>query len=463
MSAPPASVSLDLLTRAILDREPFIAVIGDQAHDLAAVLDAASRAMAERAVRFVRVGGGPSTPLAVGEVIRALGGDEPADDGEEVAERVLQALTRRLDGEDQVVLAVERAETLQPQVLSFLQLLPAIRKNGSPLLQVLFAGRPDFWTLLDQEAFRALRNQLATCVTVARTEQRALVPVRMVPVSEAPPRDRAVRRRRLATGLACAAAVVGLGFVVYGFFYRGLPYELAAISRPPVQAAPQPIPSASPTPAPAAPPAAAKPAASPSDAPPPDSRPAPVPATQTADAAASTAAPAPSEPAPAPAVAASPAGGDRERLRHEFDAFLDQSGAAAGLTEAQRGLLFEQYVARRGAAAPATDPSAAPRAPPATIRRVVIHYPARSGAAEAEAARLRSVLRPDAERTELRAVSAAAREPVIRYFFADDEAAAMQVAADLRGTGGGWRVEDFTAHRPRPSRGTVEVWLPQPE
>jgi hypothetical protein len=52
---------------------------------------------------------------------------------------------------------------------------------------------------------------------------------------------------------------------------------------------------------------------------------------------------------------------------------------------------------------------------------------------------------------------------VIRYFFVEDEAAAKEVAAELHGTGAAWRVEDFTAHRPRPSRGTVEVWLPEPE
>jgi hypothetical protein len=169
--------------------------------------------------------------------------------------------------------------------------------------------------------------------------------------------------------------------------------------------------------------------------------------------------PAPSEPAPAQAVATNPAGEDRQRLRREFDAFLDQSNAAAGLTETQRALLFRQYVARRVATAPA----AAPRAPPVTIRRVVIHYPARSGPGEAEAARLQSVLRPNAEQAELRAVSDAAREPVIRYFFVEDEAAAKEVAADLHVTGADWRVEDFSAHRPRPSRGTVEVWLPEPE
>jgi hypothetical protein len=95
-----------------------------------------------------------------------------------------------------------------------------------------------------------------------------------------------------------------------------------------------------------------------------------------------------------------------------------------------------------------------------TVRRVVINYAGRSG--EADATRLQTVLRPNAEAAETRLVPEGSREPVIRYFFVEDEPAANAVAADLRGTGADWHVQDFTTQRSKPSRGTVEVWLPEP-
>jgi hypothetical protein len=73
------------------------------------------------------------------------------------------------------------------------------------------------------------------------------------------------------------------------------------------------------------------------------------------------------------------------------------------------------------------------------------------------------MLGPDAELVETRAGKHDAREPVIRYFFVEDAAAAKAVAADLRGSGVEWHVQDSTADRPRPSKGTVEVWLSEPD
>ncbi|HST75334.1 MAG TPA: hypothetical protein VLJ20_08180 [Acetobacteraceae bacterium] len=458
MRPPSHAPSLDLLTHAVLDREPFIAVIGDQAGDLAAVLDATSDALAERAVRFVRVRGGPSAPLTVAEVVRTVGEEEDGDGANDAA-RVVRALTRRHGDEEQVVLAVEHAETLQPQVLAFLQLLPAIRTDGSPILQVMFAGRADFWTLLDGEAFRPLRDQLATCVTIPRAERSA-----------APLASDAQRRGRVVVAglLVCAAAiVVGFGLVGYDFFYRRMPYQSAAVRQPVERAAPEPIPAAAaapaappPTEAPPAdtPPAVVAPAAAPSAAPAPasDVTAAALAPTPPAEAAPAMA-PVPAEPNAAPVIAASPQAQDRERLRREFDAFLDQS-AAARLSEAQRELLFEQYLARRGVPAPVAQDQR-----PGPAGRVVIHYPAGSASGAAEAVRLQSKLRADAEQSETRPVSHAPQEPVIRYFFAEDAATAETIAADLHGSGANWHVQDFTANRPRPARGTVEVWLPEPE
>lgn len=476
MSASLDNASPDRLARAVLHRQPFIALIGEDEGDIAAVLDAASVALQERAIRIVRPAASPSMALTVDEVIRALGGDEQTED-EGAAERVLLALTRRRGDENQVVLVVERAETLQPRVLSFLRLLPAIRTPNSPTLQVLFAGRPDFWALLDEEPFRPLRDQIgSSAVVIPSAEEPGATPA-----GGDPPSDQAMLGRRVAVVLlASVVALVGLGWAGYDFFYRAIPYEFEVVPRPTAQhAAPptavaastpattghgdQPATVAAATPLIAAPPASSAPpaAALPDSVPVSEDTSIAAPASQMAEAA--------SEPStstqssPEDTSTSGPSADDRERLRREFDAFLNQS-AAARLTEGQRELLFKQYMARRHdpVSLAAVAPAGGSRAG-ATAGHVVIHYPAGSGWGAAEADRLRAMLGPEAEQVETRAGNRDPREPVIRYFFVEDAAAANAVAADLRATGVDWHVKDATADRPRPSRGTVEVWLSEPE
>jgi hypothetical protein len=463
MSASLDSASPDRLTRAVLSRQPFTALIGEDEDAIAAVLDAATVALQERAVRVVRPTAGPAMTLTVDEVIRALGGDEQMED-EGAAERVLLALTRRRGDEDQVVLVVEHAATLQPRVLSFLRLLPAIRTPESPMLQVLFAGRPDFWLLLDQEPFRPLRDQIGGSVVVISSVDAPCA----TPAGGDPPSDQVMLGRRVAAVLlASVVALVGLGWAGYDFFYRALPYEFEVVPRPVAQHAPAPTAAAAPTTASTGhdvhPSAAAPASATASSGTIPASQDTSIsaPAGQMAEAAVDPSTS--TQSAPATTATSGPPGDDRERLRREFDAFLDQS-AAARLTEAQRELLFEQYMARHH-----TPVSVAAVVPAGGLHtgtaagHVVIHYPAGSGWGAAEADRLRAMLGPDAEQVETRVGNHDAREPVIRYFFVEDAAAANAVAADLRATGVDWHVKDSTAERPRPSRGTVEVWLSEPE
>jgi len=47
---------------------------------------------------------------------------------------------------------------------------------------------------------------------------------------------------------------------------------------------------------------------------------------------------------------------------------------------------------------------------------------------------------------------------VVRYYHADDAAAAARLAGRL---GRGWAIQDFRAHEPAPPPGTLEIWLPE--
>ena len=62
---------------------------------------------------------------------------------------------------------------------------------------------------------------------------------------------------------------------------------------------------------------------------------------------------------------------------------------------------------------------------------------------------------------ETRRVAGTPDRPSIRYFHPGDEPVAHQVAARMAGAGLVWTLQDFSTFVPRPSRGTIEVWLPR--
>lgn len=93
--------------------------------------------------------------------------------------------------------------------------------------------------------------------------------------------------------------------------------------------------------------------------------------------------------------------------------------------------------------------------------RVVIHMPAGSEASVALSAHLLASLGSHPGTVELRRVAETPTRPSIRYFYAEDEPVARQVAARMTDTGLLWTLRDFSTFLPRPSRGTIEIWLPR--
>lgn len=105
----------------------------------------------------------------------------------------------------------------------------------------------------------------------------------------------------------------------------------------------------------------------------------------------------------------------------------------------------------------ATPPAAAAtRAPlsPAPLRIVVHHLASRGDAAM----RLVRPLAGAGDEVEFRTVSATPDRAVVRYFLPQDRTAAERLAGRL---GSRWAVQDLTRYRPRPSQGTLEIWLPR--
>ena len=63
--------------------------------------------------------------------------------------QLIRSIAARRDNETRVVLVIEQAETLHPDVLRFFGATAALFPDGTPKLQILFVGRPEFRQLLD--------------------------------------------------------------------------------------------------------------------------------------------------------------------------------------------------------------------------------------------------------------------------------------------------------------------------
>ncbi len=283
--------------------------------------------------------------------------------------------------------------------------------------------------------------------------------VRAEPGGDLSPRRRGALLPALLTLVVLAALATGAFFGLRSVFYRDVPARPALASlRPaepqspatvPLAAPPQPSPPQS---SPATPPPKAVAPALTTAAPPPATPPAAIEPDST-----------PSSPPTLPSVITPPSvANSPARLRREFDAFLLNSGlGAATLSEAQRGALFDEFLAWRARNA-STPPAAAPA--PATAEpppRVVIHVPAGSTDAEAVSKGLVADLRPRPGMVETREVADTPGRPTIRYYHPEDESLAWDTATRMKGSGLSWAVQDFSTFRPSPSRGTIEVWLPR--
>jgi hypothetical protein len=142
--------------------------------------------------------------------------------------------------------------------------------------------------------------------------------------------------------------------------------------------------------------------------------------------------------------------------RRELDRSPTASGRAkADLIEVQRGGLFNQAAGWRshGLATP-------PVPPPFSEGRIVIHYRGSSSRGTDMANRVAAAAGPLAARVQTRAVAGTPSAPEIRFFHPEDEARARQLAGTLHGLEARWDIRSFSAFRPSPSVGTIEVWVP---
>ncbi len=350
------------------------------------------------------------------------------------ARRIARTIAERHRSETSVILLITQAETLHSKTLRLLQAMaPYFAEHGAPTLQVVFVGRPAFRSLLDGRGMTPLREALGLPASIefpqSSSDDRVSVssavndqPERPEPAPATPP---APFLKPGGAALASASAPetprrsISVRWLLL-FAVVLMAIGLASLSIPnisdrnvPARTVPVDVPPAEPQPR-----SEADPAASPS----------------------------PHAPASDPSVPPTP----MTPLPVPAPKLVSPGRVVPSIT-------------------------VAPALPPALLRqshgdsatfatldpRIVIHVPAGSEGAAALSAHLLASLSPRPGTVEARRVPDTPNRPTIRYFHPEDEPTARQVAAWMADTGLPWTLRDFSTFQPRPSRGTIEVWLPR--
>ncbi len=445
------------------DARPFTALLQDDDQHRDAALSRLLSELARPDVRVVRMGNSMRSRLMLEHLLIRVSGTDAGISQEETARRIARTIAERQGRETRVVLLITQAETLHSKTLRLLQAMqPYFTENGAPTLQVVFVGRQAFRALLDGHGMTPLREALGfqpqaeamqsatpdhvplpeaeppptaqelgqpaapvdPAVEAGTPRERAAhsgpaptLPFRPPPAEHSAASIRAARRRRsLALGLAVFAAVALAAYMgLHAAFYREV--QARAVPGVPHSAGSPPI---------ATPPA-------------------PVPGPAVQDPQAST-----PPPGPAPPAKAAPSDPDRSRNTPP--------------PAARRGPEMPEPSSSplpRDNAPPTPTPTPTPPSSASPTPRVVIHVPAGSDGAEAMSAHLRAGLGPRLGSVQARRVAGTPDRPSIRFFHPGDEPVAQQVAAWMADAGLIWTLQDFSSFSPRPSRGTIEVWLPR--
>lgn len=420
-----AGAELQQLPKCLHDR-PFTALLLEDDLQRDNALSGLLSRLASSTTRVVRMGSSVRSRLTLEHVLLQATGQEGNNSLAGNARQIARAIAERQNQETLVILLITQAETLHSRTLRLLQAMaPYFAESGGPTLQVLFVGRPAFRALLDEPSMTPLREALGFSAFVesagpATNDDPAVpsaashdadpsAPLLVVPSIPSPEPEatksassastRITRCRNASFRLLSSFVIVlaATGLAYWGLHASSFWNDTAPFVRTNEIPAETQSPSTERSSALLTPPAPGTPALGPM--------------TQPAT--------------PGRAVPSLTVGPDspQDSLAHFRGGFVN--------------------------------PSATPEP------RVVIHVPIGSDGAAALSAHLLTSLGPRPGTVEARRVPDTPNRPNIRYFHPDDEPVARQVAAWMADTGLPWTLRDFSTFLPRPSRGTIEVWLPR--
>lgn len=127
---------------------PFSLLLAADERQLATALDSLMDAIADPNTRFARATNPLRARLTLERMlIQVIQGDPDELQGDPAA--IIRRIADRRGDETRVILIIERSETLHPEVLRFFGHTATLFPDGTPRLQILFVGRPEFRAMLD--------------------------------------------------------------------------------------------------------------------------------------------------------------------------------------------------------------------------------------------------------------------------------------------------------------------------
>ena len=127
---------------------PFSLLLAEDDSQRSEALETMMDTIADPSIRFARVTNPLRARLTLERLlIQVIQGGLDATEGTPAS--IIRRIAERRAQETQVIMIVERAETLHPEVLLFFGQTAALFPDGVPMLQVVFVGRPEFQQLLD--------------------------------------------------------------------------------------------------------------------------------------------------------------------------------------------------------------------------------------------------------------------------------------------------------------------------
>ena len=163
----------EALAATVLTGERFIALTGEPGVRRSSIVDALVIVLADAGIRVVRVRNSTPGPLRLDRLVVLILGGQQTQGLEDGLQRVLRGLTDPVHRGKRLVLVIEGADELDRPALEMLTLLPDVRREGSPRVQIVLVGRTGFWTLLADHS-RASLGVLATAVEPTPLPARGL-------------------------------------------------------------------------------------------------------------------------------------------------------------------------------------------------------------------------------------------------------------------------------------------------
>jgi type II secretory pathway predicted ATPase ExeA len=141
---------------------PFLAVSGDGEVGKSTVLNAALASLPRqphRPLRVTRMDHTRFAHLGARQIIGQIIGEQGRDPTDGDLERLSRALLEGRDGAEQHLLVIDDVRSVDPSALQFLHLLSSVEPRDLPVVQVILAGRHEFWRTLANDEWCPTRSQ----------------------------------------------------------------------------------------------------------------------------------------------------------------------------------------------------------------------------------------------------------------------------------------------------------------